>query len=157
MCSRSGSPTTRWSSRGRARISPQAASWVGEHGGVAYLAHPYWTGDAAKLELPDEVSGIEVYNAGCELEVGRGLSSVHWDDAARDGAPVLRHRRRRLAPSRVRQRPRLDLGAGARAVAGGGARRRWRPARFYSSTGPAIHASRSTTARSRCAAARAGR
>ena len=32
------------------------------------------------LELPDTVSGIEVFNAGCELELGRGLSTVHWDE-----------------------------------------------------------------------------
>jgi predicted metal-dependent phosphoesterase TrpH len=59
----------------------EAAAWVGEHGGVAYLAHPYWTGmPASGVSLADGVAGIEVYNAGCELEVGRGLSTVHWDD-----------------------------------------------------------------------------
>ena len=58
-----------------------AAAWVGEHGGVAYLAHPYWSGTSAScLALCDDVAGLEVYNAGCELEVGRGLSTVHWDD-----------------------------------------------------------------------------
>lgn len=56
------------------------AAWIVDHGGVAYLAHPYWTGVApGALELPDAVAGIEVYNAGCELEIGRGLSTVHWD------------------------------------------------------------------------------
>jgi hypothetical protein len=63
-----------------------AAVWTREHGGVAYLAHPYWTGAlAGELDLPDEVAGIEVYNAGCELEVGRGLSSVHWDEVLETG------------------------------------------------------------------------
>ncbi|RDI76128.1 PHP domain-containing protein [Gaiella occulta] len=57
------------------------AGWIVAHGGVAYLAHPYWTGATpGTLELPAEVSGIEVYNAGCELEIGRGLSAVHWDE-----------------------------------------------------------------------------
>ena len=60
------------------------SAWVGAHGGIAYLAHPNWTG-ASKLDLPEGVSGIEVYNAGCELEVGRGLSSVHWDDVLETG------------------------------------------------------------------------
>jgi hypothetical protein len=65
--------------RGRLDLAA-AAAWVGEHGGVAYLAHPYWTGIAANgLALCDGVAGLEVYNAGCELEVGRGLSTVHWD------------------------------------------------------------------------------
>ena len=62
----------------------RTAEWIGEHGGVAYLAHPYWTGTGA-LELPPNVAGIEVYNAGCELEIGRGLSSVHWDELLESG------------------------------------------------------------------------
>src|ERR671923_508882 len=63
-----------------------AAVWVGEHGGVAYLAHPYWTGTSASgLSLRDGVAGIEVYNAGCDLEVGRGLSTVHWDELLENG------------------------------------------------------------------------
>lgn len=67
-----------------------AAAWVGEHGGVAYLAHPYWTGaPASGLSLSDGVAGVEVYNAGCELEVGRGLSSVHWDDLLERGERCL--------------------------------------------------------------------
>ncbi len=60
--------------------------WIAAHGGVAYLAHPYWTGvTPGSLELPPSVAGIEVYNAGCELEVGRGLSAVHWDELAESG------------------------------------------------------------------------
>ena len=59
----------------------ETGEWVERHGGVAYLAHPYWTGVVpGTLELPESVVGIEVYNAGCELEIGRGLSSVHWDE-----------------------------------------------------------------------------
>lgn len=57
------------------------AAWITRNGGVAYLAHPYWTGVApGGFELPETVSGIEVYNAGCELEIGRGMSTVHWDE-----------------------------------------------------------------------------
>jgi hypothetical protein len=62
------------------------AAWIREHGGVAYLAHPYWTGAlTTELELPEGVAGLEVYNAGCELEVARGLSSVHWDSVLESG------------------------------------------------------------------------
>ena len=61
------------------------ADWVESHGGIAYLAHPYWTGVTPGLELPDNVVGLEVYNAGCELEVGRGLSAVHWDELLESG------------------------------------------------------------------------
>jgi hypothetical protein len=68
----------------------RAAAWVTEHRGVAYLAHPYWTGTPASgLALGDGVAGIEVYNAGCELEVGRGLSTVHWDDLLERGTSCL--------------------------------------------------------------------
>ena len=63
-----------------------AAAWIDKQGGVAYLAHPYWTGaPASGLDLPAGVRGLEVYNAGCELEVGRGLSSVHWDEVLETG------------------------------------------------------------------------
>lgn len=63
-----------------------AADWIEAHGGIAFLAHPYWTGvTPGTFELPDNVVGIEVYNAGCELEVGRGLSAVHWDELLESG------------------------------------------------------------------------
>jgi hypothetical protein len=64
----------------------RTAEFILEYGGVAYLAHPYWTGATpGTLELPENVAGIEVWNAGCELEVGRGLSSVHWDELLESG------------------------------------------------------------------------
>jgi hypothetical protein len=63
-----------------------AVAWIRRHGGVAYLAHPNWTGAAmTQLDLPDGLAGIEVYNAGCELEIARGVSSVHWDDVLQSG------------------------------------------------------------------------
>jgi hypothetical protein len=59
----------------------ETGEWIVSRGGVGYLAHPYWTGvTPGTLELPASVTGIEVYNAGCQLEVGRGLSTVHWDE-----------------------------------------------------------------------------
>lgn len=66
------------------------ADWIEAHGGVAYLAHPYWTGvTPGTLELPGNVSGIEVFNAGCELEAGRGFSVVHWDELLEAGRLCL--------------------------------------------------------------------
>jgi hypothetical protein len=71
---------------GERRDLAATAEWIVLAGGVAYLAHPYWTGATpGDLELPPSVTGIEVFNAGCELEVGRGLSSVHWDELLEDG------------------------------------------------------------------------
>lgn len=62
------------------------ADWIEAHGGISFLAHPYWTGvTPGSFELPGNVVGIEVYNAGCELEVGRGLSAVHWDELLESG------------------------------------------------------------------------
>ncbi len=62
------------------------ADWIESHDGVAFLAHPYWSGvTPGTLELPANVAGIEVYNAGCELEIGRGLSAVHWDELLEAG------------------------------------------------------------------------
>jgi hypothetical protein len=71
---------------GERRDLASTADWIVAAGGVAYLAHPYWTGvRPAGFALPANVTGIEVFNAGCELEVGRGLSSVHWDELLEDG------------------------------------------------------------------------
>ncbi len=75
---------------GERRTLAETGDWIVAHGGVAYLAHPYWTGiEPGKLELPESVSGIEVFNAGCELECGRGLSGVHWDEALGSGQRCL--------------------------------------------------------------------
>ena len=63
-------------------VSPQKAiDLIADLGGSAILAHPYWSdlnvNDLAALE---GALGIEVYNTACEYEIGRGHSSVHWDD-----------------------------------------------------------------------------
>ena len=58
----------------------EAMAFVAAHGGVAYAAHPYWTGAPMdEISAIDTIVGIEVFNAGCEIENGRGLSAVHWD------------------------------------------------------------------------------
>jgi hypothetical protein len=64
--------------------------WILEQGGLPYLAHPYWSGlRTDQWEGCDGLVGIEVWNAGCELEVGRGDSTVHWDEALERGAQLL--------------------------------------------------------------------
>jgi hypothetical protein len=115
-----------------------AAAWVAEHGGVSYLAHPYWTGLVPGEFGIDGIAGIEVYNAGCELETGRGLSAVHWDDLLERGircfaiaADDTHHgdldSRFAWVWARVRER---TTEAVLEALANGS---------FYSSTGPQIH------------------
>ena len=69
------------------RESPQrVVDSIRELGGVAILAHPYWS----ELNVNDMTGfegyvGVEVYNATCDLTIGRGHSSVHWDDLLATG------------------------------------------------------------------------
>jgi hypothetical protein len=66
----------------------EVVSWITENGGVPYLAHSYWSGlRTDQWEECAGLAGIEVWNAGCELEVGRGDSSLHWDEALERGRP----------------------------------------------------------------------
>jgi len=51
-----------------------------DQGGLAFIAHPYWSG----LVTEDIIGlkghhGIEIFNTGCEAEVGKGFSTVQWD------------------------------------------------------------------------------
>jgi predicted metal-dependent phosphoesterase TrpH len=64
----------------------ETVGWTNGHGGVAYIAHTYWSGLRAEdFESCDGLLGLEVYNAGCELEIGRGVASLHWDDVLDGG------------------------------------------------------------------------
>lgn len=72
-------------------VDPQEAiDSTNEAGGVAFLAHPYWSNltyeDIVRLE---GYIGIEVYNAGCEVEVGKGYSSVYWDNLLSRGSKIF--------------------------------------------------------------------
>ena len=68
----------------------EAASWIVAQGGVAYLAHPYWSGLVADdyVAAPG-LSGIEVFNGSSELSQGNGLSAVHWDEILHLGGTCL--------------------------------------------------------------------
>ena len=56
-------------------------------GGIAILAHPSWSGlEGADLLAVKGADAVEVWNAGCELETGRGDSSPQWDTALARGA-----------------------------------------------------------------------
>jgi hypothetical protein len=74
------------------RFAPlqEVVRWVDEHGGVPYVAHTYWSGlRTEQWEACEGLVGIEVWNAGCELEVGRGDASLHWDEALERGKNVF--------------------------------------------------------------------
>src|SRR2546430_12516449 len=68
----------------------EVVAWITENGGVPYLAHTYWSGLRTEQwwDCPG-LYGIEVWNSGCELELGRGDSSIHWDEALERGRPFF--------------------------------------------------------------------
>ena len=50
-------------------------------GGEVLIAHPYWS----SLTINDILGlegylGIEVFNTTCQVSIGKGYSTVHWDD-----------------------------------------------------------------------------
>ena len=65
---------------------PDVVAWIVENNGIPYLAHTYWSGlRTTDWEGCEGLLGIEVWNSGCELEIGRGEAAVHWDEALEAG------------------------------------------------------------------------
>jgi hypothetical protein len=68
----------------------EVVDWIATNGGVPYLAHTYWSGLRTEQWWDTEgLYGIEVWNSGCELELGRGDSALHWDEALEHGRPLF--------------------------------------------------------------------
>jgi predicted metal-dependent phosphoesterase TrpH len=60
---------------------PQTIDQLREAGGLAVLAHPYWSGQrSGDLLALAGCIGLEVYNGGCEVDDAKGFSAIHWDD-----------------------------------------------------------------------------
>lgn len=58
-------------------------------GGKVIYAHPYWnTHTIAEMMEVTGYAGVEVYNAVCETESGKGFGSVHWDQVLNKGRIV---------------------------------------------------------------------
>ena len=118
---------------------PEVVAWIVEHNGVPFLAHTYWSGlRTADWESCEGLVGIEVWNAGCELEIGRGDSSLHWDEALEAG-----HALTALATDDSHH-PGYDSAFAWTMVRAAERSQEavldaLRRGRFYSSTGPAIH------------------
>jgi hypothetical protein len=67
-----------------------AARWINDQGGVAYLAHAYWSGVRHDLVVASEgLAGLEVYNATSEMDAGRGDSSALWDECLEAGTSLF--------------------------------------------------------------------
>jgi hypothetical protein len=63
--------------------------WIEANGGLPYIAHTYWSGLRTEQWWDcTGLLGLEVWNTGCELELGRGDASVHWDEALQHGRPL---------------------------------------------------------------------
>jgi len=62
---------------------------IEDRGGVSFIAHPYWSNLFSEdlYQLSNYV-GIEVYNTGCDVEVAKGFSMVHWDQLLSLGKKV---------------------------------------------------------------------
>jgi hypothetical protein len=61
-------------------------AWIAANGGLPFVAHTYWSGLRTEQWWDVEgLLGLEVWNTGCELELGRGDSSLHWDEALEHG------------------------------------------------------------------------
>jgi hypothetical protein len=118
----------------------EVVDWIGANGGLPFLAHTYWSGLRSELWWDTHgLLGIEVWNSGCELELGRGEASLHWDEVLERGRPLT------ALATDDSHHPGYDSGfawtwvraaersqeAILAALAAGS---------FYGSTGPAIHA-----------------
>jgi hypothetical protein len=118
---------------------PEVVEWIDQNGGVPYIAHTYWSGlRADQWEDCPGLVGIEVWNAGCELEIGRGDSTLHWDEALERG------RRLFALATDDSHHPGFDSGFAWTMVRAPEKSREGvldalRSGSFYSSTGPAIH------------------
>ena len=50
-------------------------------GGLPIIAHPYWSGlTAAEMKDVRGCIGVEIFNTSCHCGIGKGTSTVHWDD-----------------------------------------------------------------------------
>jgi hypothetical protein len=110
-----------------------------ENGGVPYLAHTYWSGlRTDQWEDCPGLLGIEVWNAGCELEIGRGDASLHWDEALERGRTLF------ALATDDSHHPGFDSGFAWTMVRAAEKSREavldaLRRGAFYGSTGPEVH------------------
>ena len=64
----------------------ETVAWILAHDGVPYIAHTYWSGvRTEQFEDCEGLVGLEVWNAGCQLELGRGDATQQWDEALERG------------------------------------------------------------------------
>jgi hypothetical protein len=117
----------------------EVVGWILENGGIPFIAHTYWSGlRTDQFESCEGLVGLEVWNAGCELEVGRGDSSLHWDEALERGHGLF------ALATDDSHHPGFDSGFAATMVRAAAKSQEavldaLRAGAFYSSTGPELH------------------
>ena len=137
--------------RGRGSFADlnSAAAWIHSKGGVAFLAHPYCSGVEPQTFLDaHDVLGIEVFNAGYEIESGCGHAEWFRDAALGAGRPCLT-----IATDDSHEGPDcLNAWTMVRAAERSreGVVEALRKGRFYASAGPTIYDARRRGIRSRC-------
>jgi hypothetical protein len=62
----------------------EAMAMARGQGAVVILAHPHWTGNSVAESLRHEFDGMEIYNHGCQCEIGKGYAHVYWDAVLED-------------------------------------------------------------------------
>jgi len=63
---------------------------IKEEKGEAIIAHPYWSGLSLQDILPlKNYLGIEVFNSDCFYGIGKGESSVHWDNLLAENKEIF--------------------------------------------------------------------
>lgn len=72
-------------------VRPQTAiDSINELGGIAILAHPYWSGlNHHDMRTLSNYTGVEIYNATCDVKRNLGLSAVHIDGVLNAGIRSL--------------------------------------------------------------------
>jgi hypothetical protein len=114
-------------------------AWIEANGGLPYVAHTYWSGLRTEQWWDcDGLLGLEVWNSGCELELGRGDASLHWDEALEHG------RNLQALATDDSHHPGYDSGFASTWVrtterTQAAVLAALRAGSFYGSTGPAIH------------------
>jgi len=134
-------PGSRFHSRGHDKnLTPRdMVDAILAEGGLPVLAHPSWNGVSwvDMIDVADDLFGLEVWNTGCDVEIGRGQSDVQWDDLLSRGYRIMG-----LAVDDSHRFYRDAMKAWVMVRATSLTRKAIRSAlekgRFYSSTGPSI-------------------
>jgi hypothetical protein len=72
------------------RSLAQVVEMVNDKNVPMILAHPYWSGSPSYTLIKGDIFfATEVYNTCCDINIAKGLSAVHWDDALRAGRRVF--------------------------------------------------------------------